>query len=49
MMIGIAICANAEKEGGPIPVLIRFSNPQEKLRCGIPVQVRMLGDMVTKD
>ena len=39
----------AEKEGGPIPVLIRFSNPQEKLRCGIPVQVRMLGDMVSKD
>jgi len=45
----IFIAFAAEKEGGPIPVLIRFSNPQEKLRCGIPVQVRMLGDMVTKD
>ncbi|HQR05502.1 MAG TPA: efflux RND transporter periplasmic adaptor subunit [Gemmatales bacterium] len=32
----------AEKEGGPIPVLIRFTNPQEKLRCGIAVQVRIL-------
>jgi len=39
----------AEKEGGPIPVLIRFSNPQEKLRCGIPVQLRILGDIGTKD
>ena len=36
----------ADAKTGHVPVLVRFPNPEERVRCGVNVSVRFTGSQV---